>query len=38
MCTDIAALSPNIDYPPCDVLSQDDCLCEGCIDDGICFQ
>ena len=27
-CTDLAAYSP--DYPPCDVASQVDCLCEGC--------
>ncbi|HHH31596.1 MAG TPA: hypothetical protein ENK57_25050 [Polyangiaceae bacterium] len=36
-CTDINALSPNIDNPPCDVLDQAACLCEGCTDDGICF-
>jgi hypothetical protein len=37
VCTDLQALSPKVDVPPCDALDQAACLCEGCIDDGVCF-
>jgi hypothetical protein len=36
-CIDLSTVSPVIDFPACDVESQEQCLCEGCEDDDICF-
>jgi hypothetical protein len=36
-CIDLATVSPTIDFPACNVLDQDKCLCEGCTADDICF-
>ena len=37
VCVDLATVSPVIDFPACDVASQEQCLCEGCTPDEICF-
>ncbi|HHH28378.1 MAG TPA: hypothetical protein ENK57_08545 [Polyangiaceae bacterium] len=38
VCIEIGKFTPAMeDFPPCDVGSQADCLCEGCVDDGVCF-
>jgi hypothetical protein len=34
-CVDVTQITP--DYVPCDVADQGACLCEGCVDDGVCF-
>jgi hypothetical protein len=36
-CVDLSTVSPTIDFPACDVASQELCQCEGCTDDEICF-
>lgn len=36
-CVDLDALSPTIDFPACDAPDAAECLCEGCVDDGVCF-
>jgi len=37
-CINIAKFSPAPeDFPPCDVADQAACLCEGCVDDGTCY-
>lgn len=36
-CIDIASISPNVDFPPCNQLNQATCTCEGCTDDGVCY-
>ena len=36
-CMDLSTLSPNVDFPPCNLQDQQACLCEGCTDDDICF-
>jgi hypothetical protein len=30
-------LQPPSDFPPCDVNSPTSCACEGCTDDGVCY-
>ncbi len=36
-CMDLSTLSPNVDFPPCNLQDQQACLCEGCTDDNVCF-
>ena len=38
VCIEIGKFTPAMeDFPPCDVSDQAACLCEGCVDDGVCF-
>ncbi|MBW2457871.1 MAG: hypothetical protein JRI68_25420 [Deltaproteobacteria bacterium] len=34
---DLSTLSPSVDFPPCNLQDQQACLCEGCNNDGVCF-
>ncbi len=37
VCVDVKTIEPTIDFPGCDALDQSKCQCEGCKNDGVCF-